>query len=104
MELDVYLPKEKLAFEYQGQHHYNDIYAMGQQWHQKQTDKEKRRACEAEGITLIEIPYWWNQDKGSLMATIHKYRSDLCAKPENEEPIPKEPPQGFSKGLFLISF
>ena len=42
MQLDVYLPKEHLAFEYQGQQHYYDIYAMGNLWVQKERDEEKR--------------------------------------------------------------
>jgi hypothetical protein len=24
-------------------------------------DKQKREACKNQGITLIEIPYWWDQ-------------------------------------------
>ena len=56
MELDVYLPQKLLAFEYQGQQHYFDVYSMGNLWIQKERDKEKKKACTEKGITLIEIP------------------------------------------------
>src|SRR5688572_26691703 len=26
------------------------------------------------GVTLIEVPYWWDRTKGSLEATVHKVR------------------------------
>src|SRR4051812_44330056 len=68
MELDIYLPKEKLAFEYQGESHYLDIYALGNRWRQRQRDEEKRNACTSRGITLIEIPYWWDFEIPSLIA------------------------------------
>ena len=56
------------------------------------------------GITLIDIPYWWNFDKESLSSTIYHYRPDLFSEaPKGEvensekflrksigEPIPKE--------------
>jgi hypothetical protein len=29
-------------------------------------DAEKRTACLKQGITLIEVPYWWDLDKESL--------------------------------------
>lgn len=52
MELDVYIPSVQLAFEYQGELHYQKYAKLDKR------DEQKRRACEAEGITLIEIPYW----------------------------------------------
>ncbi len=30
---------------------------------------------------MIEIPYWWDGKKPSLMATIHKFRPDLIKDP-----------------------
>lgn len=36
IELDVYLSEEKIAFEYQGEQHFNDIYVLGSKWSQQQ--------------------------------------------------------------------
>jgi hypothetical protein len=90
MELDIFLPKEQLAFEYQGEYHFRDLYHMGTPWHQqRQTDEEKRKACRENEITLIEVPYWWNKETSSLAATINKERKDLINYPINgEQPIP----------------
>ena len=102
IELDIYLPQEKLAFEYQGEQHFYDYYFSGSKWNQKQKDIEKRQTCIENGITLIEIPYWWDFEKESLMATIYKQRPELFLKPINEQPIPSQPPNGFPKGKYNI--
>jgi hypothetical protein len=81
MQLDIYLPKENLALEYQGQHHYSEINHFGSQWRFAERDLQKKKACENVGITLIEIPYWWNFKKESLLATIHSKRPELVAQP-----------------------
>jgi hypothetical protein len=44
-------------------------------------DAEKMEACRDAGITLIEIPYWWDQSIGSLHATIYKYRPEIISHP-----------------------
>ena len=31
---------------------------------QKIRDEERVLECKMKGITLIEIPYWWNSDNG----------------------------------------
>lgn len=98
IQLDVYLPKEHLAFEYQGEQHYYDIYAMGNLWFQREKDLEKKKACNYLGITLIEIPYWWDFERSSLMATIHIYAPHLIPSKGDGELIPKEPPKQFLKG------
>ena len=62
LELDGYNEHIGLAFEYQGQQHYeylpffhksHDDFDQRQRW-----DQHKRQACESQGVTLLEIPYW----------------------------------------------
>lgn len=63
VELDIYVPSLCLAFEYQGYQHYEFTSLFGDPKIQMQTDHKKRLACELLGITLIQIPYWWEYNK-----------------------------------------
>ena len=81
-----------LGFEYQGQQHYKDIFALGNLWTQRERDKEKRKACEIQGITLIEVPYWWDFQIPSLVATIHNFASHLLPSKGHGDPISNQPP------------
>jgi hypothetical protein len=101
VELDIYLPQIKLAFEYQGEQHFYDIHFLGSKWSQQQRDNEKKQLCIENGITLIEVPYWWDFEKESLMGTIYKQRPELFLKPVEAQPIPNQPPNGFPKGLHI---
>jgi hypothetical protein len=95
LELDIYLPKECLSFEYQGKHHYVDVYGLGSDWDTKQKDKQKQEACNAIGITLIEIPYWWDLQLTSLVATLNERIPDFVKHKGNGALIPTEPPGGY---------
>lgn len=60
MELDGYCEELRLAFEYQGEQHYE----KHQHFHKKisfeqrkEDDERKRKLCKENGIILIEIPY-----------------------------------------------
>ena len=62
LELDGYNEHIGLAFEYQGQQHYEylpffhksyDDFKQRQYW-----DEHKRKVCESQEVKLLEIPYW----------------------------------------------
>jgi hypothetical protein len=108
MELDIFVSEHNLAFEYQGMQHYtykemwrrtpgkesiSPVYLIIILEQQQKRDEEKRKACQNFGITLIEIPYWWDQQKASLAATIYSVRPDLIQDTTIiGTPIPKIPP------------
>jgi len=95
MELDVYIEDIKLAIEYHGVQHYAPVYIMNTNFETQQIrDKEKREACKLKGITLIEVPHWWDRTKESLGATIHQERPALIPNPPDALPIPNENPDG----------
>ena len=61
MELDGYCEELKIAFEYDGEFHYKDIY---DDYHnQQKRDTIKDKLCKEQGIKLIRIPYWINDKR-----------------------------------------
>jgi hypothetical protein len=77
MELDIFIPHLSLAFEYQGQHHYTDNYQSGVAKDVQQRDIQKASACLAAGITLIQVPYWWDKSSRFIEKLIFETRPDL---------------------------
>jgi len=77
MELDIFIPSQGIAFEFQGSQHYSDIPSFFSTGHIVELDSEKRKKCEKIGITLISVPYWWEKSLSSLAATILSHRPDL---------------------------
>ena len=72
VQFDVFLIERKIAFEYHGKHHYEDIpTAFPSLEMYKNRDKEKEILCQKYGITLIVIPYWWDNNVNSLQQTIN---------------------------------
>jgi hypothetical protein len=71
----------------------------------KQIDKQKSQLCKesgihalhsflnsTKGITLIEVPFWWDRKYSSLSATVYSQRPDLFSEPPKGTPIPTSPP------------
>jgi hypothetical protein len=91
VQFDVYIPADKMAFEYQGEHHYHDIYIFGSQFQISERDEYKKRLCKLQEITLIEVPYWWDFRRESLVATIYQKRPELIGGTPKGNPIPESP-------------
>src|SRR5690348_2195925 len=61
--------------------------------HFKERDAQKRKACLSRGITLIEIPYWWDRSKSQILAELHKNRPDVVEQaPPGTKSIPTSLP------------
>ena len=71
VQFDIFLIDRKIAIEYHGKHHYEDMpFAFSPIEMYKNRDNEKEKLCLKYGIKLIVIPYWWDNNLDSLNATI----------------------------------
>jgi len=86
-ELDVYLPELSLSLEYQGRQHYHWHFVFGSPSEQQAKDGQKKLACICHGITLVEIPYWWDQTTISLLRRIRCQRPDLVLSEKEDTDI-----------------
>lgn len=68
MELDIWLPNQNLAIEYQGEQHYHDLRGSSSVAYSYQLrDKMKFQLCQASNIALLVVPYWWDGNPGSIV-------------------------------------
>ena len=75
IQFDIFLIHKKIAFEYHGEHHFEDIpsgFAPVEMY--KNRDKEKANLCEKFGIKLIIIPYWWDCKLDSLKVFLENFK------------------------------
>jgi len=70
MVFDVYIPALKLAFEYHGYHHFHEH-------------------CKILGVTLVQVPYWWQRDKESITSALHNFKPDL--RPDESQVVGDDP-------------
>lgn len=74
VELDIWIPLYRIGLEYQGEQHYNNLDGAfgpgGASSLYSERDKMKQSLCAVYGITLIQIPYWWDGGKETLSAII----------------------------------
>ena len=82
----------------------------------KQLDQQKSQLCKEKGtkmlvfvifnvpigITLVEVPYWWDRKFESLQATIFSQRPDLFKNPPVKTPIPVTKPTATPKLIYGI--
>lgn len=76
LELDIYLPKLKIAFEYQGQQHFFAIKAWGGENSLKNIklrDELKRQICKELNIILIEIDFTEPLEINYIKSVIEKH-------------------------------
>jgi hypothetical protein len=83
MELDGYNEEHKLAWEYQGEYHFNYIpfyhrNGLSDLQKRKDDDQRKRDLCKENGITLLEVPYQYNhEDPEAMQLYIEELRYNL---------------------------
>eukprot|EP01124_Arcella_intermedia_P008382 TRINITY_DN15275_c0_g1_i1.p1 TRINITY_DN15275_c0_g1~~TRINITY_DN15275_c0_g1_i1.p1 ORF type:complete len:384 (-),score=69.59 TRINITY_DN15275_c0_g1_i1:14-1165(-) len=74
LDVDIYVPALKLAFEFHGEQHYYELPQIRSFYGQQKRDVEKENLCRLNGIYLVVVPFWWDNTLPSLIATIqHKF-------------------------------
>ena len=72
VQFDIFMIERKIAIEYHGKQHYEDIpSAFSNLETYQQRDTEKENLCSEHGIQLIVIPYWWNNKLDSLKTYLY---------------------------------
>jgi len=77
LQLDAFLPESSLAFEYQGEQHFEQLPVYGAAKERIVRDEKKSALCQSKGISLIAVPYWWNKNRAALLASLIAVRPDL---------------------------
>ncbi len=84
----IFIPSLSLALEYNGKQHYVPFLMYSThsslllcRHHNVETvqqrDMYKRSVCSSHGITLIVVPFWWDEKVDSVAQQIHAVRPDI---------------------------
>ena len=78
IQFDIFIPSKKMAFEYHGKQHYEDMHSQsfGSLELYKNRDVEKKRICKQSNISLIIVPYWWDNHLESLQELMNQALSE----------------------------
>jgi len=99
MTFDIYVPALNIIVEYHGYQHYHSHILFGDAISHQERDKERRATCAYYSISYLEVPYWWQHDKESVIASISQLRPDIV--PDAPVIIPFHYPQ---KKQHLLGF
>lgn len=89
--LSVFIPKLNLAFEYLEDPNFSWQYSFGAEFSSDTFYKSKKIVCDKLGITLIEVPSWWDKRTESLIEVIKRNRSDLLPQLQKKANISLSP-------------
>lgn len=70
LPFDFYLPKDRVAIEYDGEQHYKPIELFGGEKEfikRKKHDNIKNKYCATNNITLIRVPYYLDDKEGYIL-------------------------------------
>jgi len=78
--ITVYIPSLKLGFDYFEDPNTSCQYAVGANYSVNLFNRSKKNVCDKLGITLIEVPSWWDRKSESLLVAIRRCRPDVFKK------------------------
>ena len=72
VQFDIFMIERSIAIEYHGKQHYEDIPAnFGSLEIYQYRDFEKEKLCKQHNISLLVIPYWWDNKLDSLRTFLY---------------------------------
>jgi hypothetical protein len=96
LQMKIFIPELSLAFEYNGESHYTSIPMYLDLSVRQQKDQQKKIISREVGITLIEVPFWWQRNEASLIATLRSIRPDIPLPASDAKPIPLNMPSALA--------
>jgi hypothetical protein len=78
LELDVWIPRLHLCFEFQDVYHYTSTYfSQINLYDIQRRDAHKQEMDRMKEDTLVSVPFWWDGQKESLLETVNFQRPDI---------------------------